>query len=215
MMTREAKLLPFFHASKAYKEGNILVKFETRRLSARTPGQEDTARITELMQERDISWMLGRVPWPYSYEDAENWLGVLVQAQTQGTEYAFALHHPEHGLIGVTGMFHVQDDIWEIGYWIGKPYWGQGYVTEAARGLMDWAERELGVTRFVSGHIVDNPASGRVLEKLGFKLASEIEMYVKGRDCIVRSPRYILKAPVDVALKDPLATHRPQKDTGE
>jgi RimJ/RimL family protein N-acetyltransferase len=102
-------------------------------------------------------------------------------------------------------MFQVNDDIWEIGYWIGKPYWGQGYVTEAAAGLLAWAQHEMGVTRFVSGHIFDNPASGKVLTKLGFTYAGDIEMYVKGRDCSVVSPRYILNAPIEVALKTTFA----------
>jgi RimJ/RimL family protein N-acetyltransferase len=55
----------------------------------------------------------------------------------------------------------------EIGYWIARPYWGQGYATEAAGGVLEVA-RLLGHGRVSAGHFVDNPASGRVLRKLGF-----------------------------------------------
>ena len=187
------------------------IAFETERLSARPPIPDDAMRVTELMQEKDLPWMLGRAPWPYALSDAQTWITHLADTRTSGTEYAFALHHGEHGLIGSAGMVHAEDDIWEIGYWVGKPYWKQGYVTEAAQGLLHWAEAELGITRFISGHIYDNPASGRVLAKLGFKPVGPIDMYVKGRDCVVHSPRYIRNAPVEVALKNPFADQNPSQ----
>ncbi|MEO9968274.1 MAG: GNAT family N-acetyltransferase [Hyphomonadaceae bacterium] len=179
------------------------MEFETERLGARAPVVADAPRITELMQDKDLPWNLGRAPWPYALSDAEAWVESNAKSRSAGEEYAFALHHAEHGLIGSTGISQVDGDIWEIGYWIGKPYWGQGYVTEAARGLLDWANHEMGINRFVSGHIFDNPASGRVLIKLGFELAGEIQMYVSGRGCEVRSLRYVRNAPMEVALRSP------------
>ncbi len=179
--------------------------FKTKRLSARVPTPEDAPHITTYFQEESLVKMLARAPWPYALEDAKQWIKRVAKSGIKGTEYAFVLNHGDHGLIGSVGMFQVNDDIWEIGYWIGKPYWGQGYVTEAAAGLLAWAQHEMGVTRFVSGHIFDNPASGKVLTKLGFTYAGDIEMYVKGRDCSVVSPRYILNAPIEVALKTTFA----------
>jgi len=76
-------------------------------------------------------------------------------------------------------------------------------VTEAAQGLLAWAEREKGITRLISGHIFDNPASGKILIKLGFEYAGDIEIHVKGRNSTVLSPRYIRNAPVEVALRVP------------
>lgn len=176
------------------------IVFETARLSACPPRTEDALRVTEFMQDKDLPWMLARAPWPYALKDAEGWIAATEQSRMARTEYAFVLHHDDHGLIGSTGMMHVQDDIWEIGYWIGKPYWGAGFVTEAARGLMQWAEAEHGITRLVSGHIADNIASGRVLIKLGFEPIGEISMYVKGRDCEVPAMRYVRGAPAETAL---------------
>ena len=183
--------------------------FETERLRARPIEVSDAPRVAELFQEKELPWNLGRAPWPYALSDAENWLTLAQKQWAAGTEFPFAILK-DGTLIGSCGIMCIDEaqNIWEIGYWVGKPYWGKGYVTEASIGLLDWAEREAGITRFVSGHIFDNPASGHVLEKLGFELAGEIEMYVKGRDCNVRSPRYIRNAPVEVALKDPLTGKR-------
>jgi len=187
-------------------------KFNTQRLSARAPVNGDAPRITELMQDKELPWMLARAPWPYTLTDAESWVEHAASVRTGGTEYPFSLHHAAHGLIGSVGMSHAQDDIWEIGYWIGKPYWGQGFVTEAARGLLEWAARTHGVTRFISGHIVDNAASGHVLLKLGFSVAGEHTMYVKGRNCEVNAVRYVYGgAPAEVALMVP--DYSPQADS--
>lgn len=186
------------------------IAFETERLSARRPVMSDAPDITRMMQEKDIPLMLGRAPWPYALADAEGWIDGLHAGARDGTEYGFLLLHKDHGLIGSTGMTHVSDDIWEIGYWIGKPFWGQGFVTEGARGLMDWASVKHNVTRYVSGHIFDNPASGHVLTKLGFTPVGEVTMYTRGRNCDVRAVRYVRGAPAEIALAAAAHFKRPE-----
>ena len=182
----------------------MVISFETERLSARPPALEDAEAIYGLFQDKDIAWNLARAPWPYALEDAHGWIGAAADAASDGKEYAFVLHHKEHGLIGAAGIVQIKDDIWEIGYWIGKPFWGQGFVSEGARGLLDWAKRELGVTRFVSGHIEDNEASGAVLRKLGFEAVGTHRMYVRARDQEITGVRYVYGgAPASVALEVP------------
>ena len=176
------------------------IAFQTERLSARPPKPNDAERITGLFQEESVVRMLGRAPWPYRQKDARDWIKHVTKTRKKGSEYAFVVLHEVHGLIGSVGMFCVQDDIWEIGYWIGKPFWGQGFMTEAARGLLDWADVRHGITRYTSGHIHDNPASGAVLCKLGFEPVGEKVMYARGRDCDVRSLRYVRGAPAEIAL---------------
>lgn len=170
-------------------------EFETARLAMRLVQPGDAPIVTAYFQDKEVPWNLGRAPWPYALSDAESWITRMTDASQAGTEYAFVVNHAQHGLIGSVGMFKngLIDgaDIWEIGYWVGKPHWGHGYVTEAARGLLDWARHELGITQFISGHIKDNPSSGRVLTKLGFVPTGEISMYVRGRDCEVSAIRYI------------------------
>lgn len=176
------------------------ISFETERLIARVPVSADAPRITELFQEKALAWNLGRAPWPYALSDAHNWIDNLAKTRAAGTEYGVVLDHADHGLIGSVGMLHVQDDIWECGYWVGKPYWGNRFAGEATRGLFDWAEVKLGITRYISGHIIDNEASGRVLERLGFVKVGTTTHYVRGRDCNVEAARYVRNAPAEIAL---------------
>ncbi len=177
--------------------------FHTDRLTACIPTENEAICVTALLQEEAVVKMLARMPWPYSETDYQVWLEKSRKDRQAGSEYAFLLHHASYGVVGSVGMQHVAEDIWEIGYWIGKPFWGQGFVSEAAQGLIRWAEENLSVTRFVSGHIVDNPASGRVLEKLGFHPVGRRVMYVRGRDGEVEALRYTLNAPSDIALQGP------------
>lgn len=178
--------------------------FETERLSAHPPTLADAPAVYTHFQYKDVAWNLARAPWPYALEDAQNWIMTAADAAVEGKEYAFVLHHKEHGLIGSTGMVHIKDDIWEIGYWVAKPHWGQGFVTEAARGLMDWAKDTHGVTRFISGHIEDNEASGAVLRKLGFEAVGVHRMHVRARNQEITGVRYVYGgAPAEVALEVP------------
>jgi RimJ/RimL family protein N-acetyltransferase len=154
---------------------------------------------------KDVAWNLGRVPYPYALEDAEEWLDGVPQRWAEDTAYIFASVHPDDGLIGCISLRLVPMDVWEIGYWLGKSWWGQGYTTEAAMALMTWAERDLQLSRFASGHFADNPASGRVLRKLGFEPVGETELYSLARGVNSPSVRYTKGTEPDLALR--LAAH--------
>jgi RimJ/RimL family protein N-acetyltransferase len=98
----------------------------------------------------------------------------------------YAVELEGEGLIGVIGA-HVGEAATEIGYWYGRPYWGQGYASEALGGFLSEA-RKLGALS--SGHFIDNPASGRVLEKNGFAYTGEVvAMFSLGRGARVACKR--------------------------
>lgn len=104
-----------------------------------------------------------------------------------GADFVFAADAEGEGLVGVVGAHKRPDDSFEIGYWLGRPYWGQGFATEALRGFLSEA-RGLGVLQ--AGHFIDNAASGRVLQKGGFAYTGEIEdMYSLGRTARVLCKR--------------------------
>ncbi|MEL7201409.1 MAG: GNAT family N-acetyltransferase [Pseudomonadota bacterium] len=180
------------------------IAIETGALTLRLPTIEDADRITALLQEKDIVRMLGRVPWPYSRADAVWWIENAARQANAGEEYPLVIIHNEHGLIGSCGLQKVEcsDDlcVWELGYWIGKPYWRQGFVSRAANAILDWGRTALGATGFVSGHIEDNTVSGHVLRTLGFESVGTIEHYARGRDATVHAKRYVLSAPQAVAM---------------
>jgi len=174
---------------------------KTERLLLRPPFMEDAVQIAERIGDKDIAWNLGRVPHPYQVSDAEAWLQHVPAKWQDDTAYVMAMTLPDDGLIGCVSMRLLPMDVWELGYWLGKSWWGQGYATEAAAALLGWAERDLSISRFSSGHFTDNPASGRILLKLGFKMVGEAELFGLARG--EKSPciRYTKGTEPDLALK--------------
>lgn len=146
---------------------------ETRRLTLRAPGFQDLSALAGLANDPAIARMTLRMPHPYSEGDAE---GFIMQAATQAPDQgaAFMIDHEDHGPVGVIGLFKDADLAPEVGYWIGRPYWGRGYATEALQGALSWASRAWRRRALVAGHFADNPASGRVLEKAGFLYTGEV-----------------------------------------
>jgi RimJ/RimL family protein N-acetyltransferase len=145
----------------------------TSRLHLRPFEAGDAQRVAELAGDYDVARMCSRVPHPYSAAEAAEKIARQPQLRESSIGYIFAVTIAHGGgieeLIGSCGAFAVDDGrAWEIGFWFGRPYWGNGYATEAVQGLMDWAGVELGPTLFRADHFADNPASGGVLRKLGF-----------------------------------------------
>lgn len=104
-------------------------------------------------------------PWPYSKADAEAFAsGAFKAAEPR----LFIFLKTSGELIGVAGLDQMPDAEVELGYWIAKAHWGRGYASEAGYRMIEIARTELKLTRLVAGYFVDNPASGRVLSKLGF-----------------------------------------------
>lgn len=137
----------------------------SERLLLRPGWLEDAGELTVRIADEAIVRNLASVPWPYRREDAESWLRLPKPAKYP----TFLLTLPGASgspIIGTCGL-HEEAHGPEIGYWIAREWWGQGYATEAARAVLSVA-RTLGHRRIHSCHAVDNPASGRVLRKAGF-----------------------------------------------
>ena len=146
----------------------------TPRLSLRAPKLEDAPVIAQLADDLDVARMTTRLPHPYGRADAEAFISAMM-AFDHAREIAFVIEHGEAGTVGVIGL-HPSNPLGpEIGYWLGRPYWGQGIATEAARGALDWVRDQWRRRVVVSGHFTDNPASGRVLEKAGFLYTGEVQ----------------------------------------
>jgi RimJ/RimL family protein N-acetyltransferase len=139
----------------------------TDRLRLRSPQPDDAGRMSELANDLDVARMTTSIPHPFTRAHADEFLRRM-EARDRAREALFAIEHPQDGLVGVLGFHPNEPPAPEVGYWIGRPYWGLGYATEAANAALDWARAGWGKRLVVSGHFADNPASGRVLEKAGF-----------------------------------------------
>lgn len=144
----------------------------TERLLLRPSWPEDAHAIHAAVADQCVVRNLALVPWPYTHEDA-----AAFATRDQDFDYPnFMLMLRTDGaprLIGSCGLARREGAV-ELGYWISRPFWGQGFATEAGRAVIDIA-RALGHQRLVSGHFTDNPASGRVLRKLGFRPTGRTE----------------------------------------
>ncbi len=152
---------------------------ETQRLILRPFRQEDIPAIVELLQDPAIARMTLYVPFPYTEEDARTWLAAQEQSRQKGTGYTFAIVRREDGaLIGAIDIRpNARHKKAGVGYWIGKPYWNQGYATEALRAIIRYGFETLGLKRIQADHFVENPASGRVMEKAGMKREGLLRAY--------------------------------------
>jgi len=127
--------------------------------------------------------MTARIPFPYTAREAAEWVGSIgsgefVRGVVRGGE-----------LIGATGYYPGERGAAEIGYWIGRPWWGQGFATEAAEALIRHTFGA-GFRRLTCCHFVDNPRSARVIEKLGFRVTGSCSAYSEARRRNVAIIRY-------------------------
>ena len=140
---------------------------ETERLVLRAPRRGDVKAIVRLVNDRRVAENTARIPHPYGIDDAERFIAAV---NRQDGEATFAVIRGGD-LIGVCGV-EPRDNAPEIGYWLGAPYWGRGYATEAVRAVIDHAFGTVGHDTLQAGARVGNPASRRVLEKCGFQWTS-------------------------------------------
>ncbi len=132
---------------------------ESERLILRPVRPADITAMTVWLGDYDVARMLARVPFPYSEGDAEAFIA-------SGEPHRFAIQRKQDGMfLGMIGLY--PEEAYEFGYWLGRPFWGLGYATEAARRLVMYAFVELDQPSVHAGWFNDNPASGNVLVKLG------------------------------------------------
>jgi ribosomal-protein-alanine N-acetyltransferase len=108
------------------------------------------------------------VPSPYPAGGAAWWVRETVKRREAGTEYIFAVLAGAN-FVGVCGLIEVAGGSGELGYWIGRPFWGHGYATEAARLVLRFGFDHLGLEKITALCLERNPASYRVLEKVGMR----------------------------------------------
>jgi len=153
-----------FNATETSRQRRIPV-LATERLVLRAPRFDDAKAIASLVNDRRIAENTLRIPHPYGLADAESFIAT---ANSDDGERAFLITRGA-AVLGVCGIARRDGEEPEIGYWLGVAFWGRGYATEAARGVIDHAFGDLGYDCLAGGARVSNPASRRVLEKCGFQ----------------------------------------------
>lgn len=158
----------------------------TKRLLLRLPEMRDDAALVELMSDPSIHRNIPRIPYPVTKAYARRWLRRVRKPRRDpnfGRGYEFLIEADGR----VVGSCHLSWNVREgrgfFGYWIGKPYRGQGYATEASKGLIDFCFAKLGAQRVWAMAFADNGASRRVLKKAGLREEAPLRKnaFVAGR----------------------------------
>jgi len=149
---------------------------------------EDAPRVQELVSNWNVASMVARIPHPFPDGAAEEWISGHNERRASGESWPFAIETKKAGFVGTIGLGKTESNTMEIGYWVGEPYWGKGIASEAARVLVEFAFDILGRDQLTSGHFKDNPASGRILTKVGFYQTGEEKRFCLARgeelDCV-------------------------------
>jgi RimJ/RimL family protein N-acetyltransferase len=146
------------------RRDDVVPVLATERLVLRAPRRSDVKAIASFANDRRIAANTARIPHPYGIEDAEQFIAAVNKREGEAC-FVIML---ECAPIGVCSV-DLREDGPEVGYWLGVPYWGRGFATEAVRALIDHAFGDLEHETLISGARVNNPASRRVLEKCGFQ----------------------------------------------
>ncbi|NOK62621.1 MAG: Protein N-acetyltransferase, RimJ/RimL family [Chloroflexi bacterium AL-W] len=153
---------------------------ETTRLILRPFDLTDAPTVQRLAGDAAVADTTLNIPHPYHDGTAAQWIGTHQQAfaKTIGVIFAIVLRETNElcGSIslGITKQHHRA----EMGYWLGVPYWNRGYITEAARALLDYGFNELQLHRINAHHLTRNPASGRVMQKIGMTLEGTLREHI-------------------------------------
>jgi RimJ/RimL family protein N-acetyltransferase len=144
----------------------------SERLFLRPGWPEDWSEIFSQIADEAVVRNLSRVPWPYTPEAARQF--AALGQDPRCPHFLITLPSADGvRLVGVVGLSPGFEAA-ELGCWIGREHWGQGYATEALRAVLSLA-RTLGHTRLKAAHFIDNPASARVLHKVGFRPTGRTE----------------------------------------
>jgi RimJ/RimL family protein N-acetyltransferase len=163
----------------------------SERLFLRPGWTEDQEEFLALIADEGVVRNLSRAPWPYTGEDARRFLDA---AQDMLLPRFLITQPGAHGsrIVGCIGLSLLDGEV-NLGYWIAREHWGQGFASEAARAVLSLA-RAIGHKRIVGSHFVDNPASGRVLEKVGFRPTGRVvERFSEGRGTSCLSREYAVE----------------------
>ena len=155
-------------------------EIRTPRLTLRRMIMADAPRVHEIQSNWNVARMLRMAPFPPTVGGIRDWLSLFQGQWISGTAYRFAVLAKAR-VIGCADVDEIASGSGELGFWFDEAYWGRGLAGEAAPAVLNFAFETAGLERLLSGHAADNPASGRVLGKLGFRWIGDVELWSRSR----------------------------------
>ncbi|WP_440410730.1 GNAT family N-acetyltransferase [Neorhizobium petrolearium] len=167
----------------------------TDRLVLRPTSATDAERAFEIQSDWEVTRMLRMATFPADRQATFEWFADHEREWSAGEAYRFAVEIAGRmvGLVDVdVDVDEIKDGEGDLGYWLDRDSWGCGYAFEAANAVVRFAFGEIGLSTLKSGHAADNPASGRVLTKLGFVPVDIVERFSRPRGEPIQQCRYVL-----------------------
>jgi ribosomal-protein-alanine N-acetyltransferase len=152
----------------------------TARLILRPFSLSDAPTVQQLAGVAAVADSTLTIPHPYQDGIAEAWIKGHEPAYGRGESIVFAIAQKDGGLVGAINLrLELTHNRGELGYWIGVPFWGKGYATEAVSAVIDYGFSTLELNRIEARHLSRNPASGRVMQKAGMRHEGHQRQHVK------------------------------------
>ena len=172
-------------------------ELRSKRLLLRPLTLRDAQTVQALAGVAAVADTTLTIPHPYPDGAAEAWIATLTPAWDTGAGVTFAITDRDLGsFVGVVSLaISANSASAELGYWIAPQFWNRGYATEAAQTLVDWGMVALRLDRIEARYFVRNPASGRVLQKLGMKRETMLNESIEKNGRVEEFARYTLLAP--------------------
>jgi len=168
----------------------------TERLLLRVPQPSDAQDVWRLADNPKVAAMIGTIPSPYPLSAATGWIERVTERRQKGELLAYVICEREAGtLMGVISLNEIRDQTANLAYWLGEPYWGHGYATEAAHQMVRVAFDHLQLDGLTALHLDHNRPSGTILQRIGFHFTHELQREHRGVEHNFRC--YALSGPVE------------------
>ena len=151
----------------------MLIKdIKTERLIIKIPVIDDRFELTQLINDKHVIKWLSDTPFPYTLSHAEEFIERSQEKAIKGETYNFMIFK-EKKILGGIGLTEFKKKSCELGYWLGKKYWGNGFATEAVKSILDFGFGQLNLEEIYASYKIGNEGSKRVLMKCGFQFYRE------------------------------------------
>ena len=113
-------------------------EIKTERLIIKSPQMDDAVELTELINDKSVVKWLSDIPFPYTVRHAEEFIERAQEKALKNESYNFTIFQNDKKIIGGIGLTEFRNQSCELGYWLGKKYWSNGFATEAVNGILDF-----------------------------------------------------------------------------
>ncbi len=150
----------------------LMKEIRTERLLIKTPQIDDKFELTQLINDKDVIKWLSEIPFPYTLSHAEEFIERSRERVLKQESYNFMIFQDKK-MIGGIGLSEFNNKSCQVGYWLGKKYWGNGFATEALKSILDFGFDQLNLEEIYAAYKIGNEGSKKVLIKCGFEFYRE------------------------------------------